>query len=76
MKATRATVEEYANSKGLEPVQIDSIPEGFSFKEPDITIAGVEHKGQYIAFFPLSEWSSVKAETIEQLLQGYKQIKQ
>ncbi len=55
MKATRANVEEYALNKGLEPVQIDGIPEGFSFREADVTIDGIEHKGRIITFEPLKE---------------------
>lgn len=56
MKATRVNVEEWAKTKGLEPVQIDGIPEGFSWIEPDITINGVEHKGRILKIKPLSEF--------------------
>lgn len=62
MKITRANVEVFAISRGWESVQIDGIPEGFSWKEPDVTISttaepkGVLHKGRIIKFKPLGEW--------------------
>lgn len=56
MKITRANVEQYAKEKGLEPIQIDGILEGLSFKEPDIEINGINHEGYYIVFIPLQEW--------------------
>lgn len=56
MKITRANVEKYAKEKGLEPIQIDGIPEGFSWKAPDVTINGIEHKGKIIKFKPLGDW--------------------
>lgn len=52
MKWTRAYVEEYAKGRGLEPVQIDGIPEGFSFIGPDIQIGDVWHGGYFYAFIP------------------------
>lgn len=57
MKATRANVEEYAKNKGYEPVQIDGIPEGFSWKEPDITIGDVHIEGRIVKFQPLVEFN-------------------
>lgn len=56
MKITRATVEQYAKERGLEPVQIDGVPEGFSWKEPDITLANKTHRGKILKFKPLGEW--------------------
>lgn len=56
MKATRESVEEWAKEKGLEPIQIDGIPEGFSFKEPDLTVNEIEHKGRILKIKPLSEF--------------------
>lgn len=64
-KVTRATVEEYAKSKGLEPIQIDGIPEGFSFIEPNITIGDINHKGRIIKFKPLADWQDNKAISYE-----------
>lgn len=58
MKITHANVQEYAQKHGLEPVQIDGIPEGFSFKEPNITISGEEHEGDYVGFLPLHDWEA------------------
>ena len=58
MRITRANVDQYAKEKGLEPIQIDGIPEGFSFIEPDIQINGVLHKGRIIKFKPLEEWAN------------------
>ena len=78
MKITRANVEEYAKSKGLEPVQIDGIPEGFSFKQSDITIAGKTHLGPYLAFIPLANWEDerhyVSRFDPENLLKAYKEL--
>lgn len=59
MKVTHYTAQLYAQQNGLEPMQIDSIPEGFSFKVPDITIGGRLHEGDYIAFIPLTEWGEL-----------------
>jgi len=53
MKITRASVEEYARLKGLEPVQVDGVPEGFSWKYPNIEIGGMLHEGEIINFKPL-----------------------
>lgn len=55
MKWTRANVEEYAKRHGLEPVQVDGIPEGFSWIEPDLEIGGELHKGRGVIFEPLKE---------------------
>lgn len=63
MKWTRASVEKYALENGLEPIQIDGIPEGFSWKEPDITIGGVFHEGKIIKFKPLADWQDENAIT-------------
>lgn len=71
-KATRANVEEYTTKMGFSPVQINGIPEGFSFVEPDIQIGNQVHKGRYIAFIPLSDCKSVEADDTETLLQAYK----
>lgn len=56
MKVTQDTVEESAKQRGLEPVQVHGIPEGFSFKEPDLTIDSNTYEGHYVAFVPLREW--------------------
>ncbi len=74
MKITRANIQEYVVSHGLEEVQIDGIPEGFSFKEPDITISDKPIKGNYLAFIPLSDGergSRVTAATVGELLELY-----
>lgn len=55
MKWTRANVEYYATQKGWEPVQIDGIPEGFSWKQPDITINGKDYEGRVFTFEPLTD---------------------
>lgn len=64
-KITRANVEEYAQTKGLELIQIDGIPEGFSWREPDVTIGGVAHKGRIIKFKPLANWQDKDSITYE-----------
>lgn len=71
MKITRAQVRTWAEERGLGPIQIDGIPEGFSFKEPDINIGGVEHAGKYVAYIPLSDWVSVYADDTQDLLTRY-----
>jgi hypothetical protein len=50
MKYTRANIR-----NNFESIQIDGIPEGFSFKEPDITISGIIHKGSYRVYVPLTD---------------------
>lgn len=77
MRVTKANVEEYVKDRGLEPVQVDGIPEGFAFKSPDIEIGGKLHVGQYVAFVPLKHWEEKCAAwspTIEGLLQAYNLI--
>jgi len=75
MQITRTNVEQYAKNKGLEPIQIDGIPEGFSFKVADVVIGSVEHKGGYIAFIPGKaeslEKSIIKAQTEQELYNKY-----
>lgn len=69
MRWTRENIKTTA-----DPIQIDSIPEGFSFKEPNINIGGIEHEGQYIAYVPLTD-IILKALTIKELLDQWKIIK-
>ena len=38
MLNTRVNVEYFVSNKGYTPVQIDSIPEGFSYKKADISL--------------------------------------
>lgn len=57
MKITGANVEKYAKEKGLEPIQIDGIPEGFAWIEPDLFIGFKVHKGRIIKFKPLGDWN-------------------
>lgn len=74
MRLTRANIEEYARAKGWQAVQIDGIPEPFSYQIPDITIGGVEHKGGYVTFdLKSKEIKELRAETQQQLLKLYKQ---
>lgn len=65
MKITRANVEDYALSKGLEPTQIDGFPEGFTWKESGIKIGETITKGRIIKFEPLAEWEDKNAITYE-----------
>ncbi len=65
MKITRTNVEEYAKKRGLELIQQDGIPEGFSWKEPDLTIGGKTHQGRIIKFKPLAEWGDKDSITYE-----------
>lgn len=76
MNVTVASITEYATKHGLEPVQIDGIPEGLSFIEPDITIGQNTIHGEYIAFIPFSSWEDkpfVTAEKEKHLLELYKE---
>lgn len=72
-KVTRVNVEAYAKQKGLEPIQIDGIIEGFTFLEDAITIGGITYAGKYIAFVPNFPWEDgmVKADSVGELLQEY-----
>jgi len=56
MKITRANVKDYADKHGLNPDWEDGYPEGFVWREDDITIGGKTHKGRKIKFKPLEEW--------------------
>lgn len=71
MLNTYSNVITRASSKGLVPYQIDGIPEGFSYKEADVTIGGKEHLGQYVAFLPLKE-EQISSTNKEDLLDLYK----
>lgn len=71
MRVTRVYARKMADARGYEDVQVDGIPEGFAFKEADITINGATYNGQYVAFIPLSMEHYVKAHTKEQLVAKY-----
>lgn len=73
MKITRANVAEYAKDKGLEPIQIDGIPEGFSFIAPDLQIANVLHSGQFFAFIPNYEWDKgiIQKDNLFELMEQF-----
>ena len=70
MKWTRQSVEDYARDHGYEPIQIDGIPEGFTFKEADITIGDTTTRGKYILFGPLGS-DITKTERTDELLGVY-----
>lgn len=73
MTTTCESVTLYANNNGLTSVQIDGIPEGFSFKKPDVQIGEIIYKGKYITFIPLSiDGKSVECDTEQDLLRAYK----
>ncbi len=71
MKVTRVIAEQYAKDHGLEPVQIDGIPDGFAFIEPDVTIGENTHIGSYVAIIPLSDNEIIKSPYKDQLLDIY-----
>lgn len=75
MHNTAENVRVYAEEAGLEPVQIDGIPEGFSFKYPNVEINNKLIKRGYIAFIPLRDDSHktarVYGETKKELLTAY-----
>jgi hypothetical protein len=60
-KITRANVEEYATLKGLELLEVDSIPEGFAWKSPDLWIGKTFYRGKIIKFKPLADWGDKDA---------------
>lgn len=70
MKATKKRVELF--TEDFEEIQIDGIPEGFSFKVPSYKIGEKEYGGYFIAYIPFSEMKRVKANTEEELLELYK----
>lgn len=76
---TLSSIKNYVEQHGLIPIQIDSIPEGLSFIEPDIKIEKNKIKGEYITFIPFSLWEDVpfvKSSTKKVLLELYnEQIK-
>lgn len=61
MKITRANVEQYAKEKGLKLIQINEIPDGFAWKEPNITISSKTYKGKTLIFKALSDWADKDA---------------
>jgi len=71
-KNTRAAVAKYAEEEGWHPIQVDGIPEGFSFLKDGITISNTVIANIYIAFPPMSE-GLVKTDDINKLLSLYKQ---
>lgn len=70
MKHTVENIKGTVESYGLEPVQIDGIPEGFSYKFPDITIGKTTHYGHFLSFVPMAE-VIVRGKDTEELLQNY-----
>lgn len=79
MNVTLASIKNYVEQHGLIPVQIDSIPEGLSFVEPNIKIGKSQIMGEYVAFIPFSSWEDipfVRSSTQKVLLELYnEQIK-
>lgn len=73
MRWTRASVEEDAIKKGLELVVIEGIPEGFSWKEPDVTIDEKVIPGKYVLYGPLG-FDVVRCDAPEDLLKVYGSI--
>jgi hypothetical protein len=76
MLMTKQNIADHVSQRGYEPIQIDSIPEGFCFKRPDLKIGEVVHTGEYVAFVPLADWENenvVHSPTIEGLIALYKQ---
>ncbi len=73
MKTTRVSIEEMIVPLGLTPVQVDGIPEGFSYQTPVLTIGKRECGGDYVAYIPLSNpLRSVMSPSIETLQTLYK----
>lgn len=70
MKHTLENIKGNVDAHGLEIVQIDGIPEGFSYRFPDITIGETTYPGHYLAFVPLTE-KIIRAKTEEGLVENY-----
>lgn len=70
MKNTAENIKDKVSSYGLQEVQIDGIPEGFSYKFPDITIGSQTHFGHYLSYVPMAD-SIVRGKTQEELLENY-----
>ncbi len=62
MKVTRATVEEYATQRGMEPFQIDGVPDGFSWmRRADTSIGDRKIPGYLMVFIGNREWTNERA---------------
>lgn len=73
MKNTKANVIEYATKQGLLSVQLDGIPEGFSFIRESKNIGGKDTGEEYVVFVPHTK-AIVTMDTlkpIEELLKLY-----
>lgn len=77
MKVTRSNVQKYAIEKGFHPIQVDGIPEGFSYESDGIHIGVNYFQGQKFAFIPLKDWSKgiVQENNTEDLLNSYTRLK-
>lgn len=72
-KITRVNIGKYVESKGLKAIQIDGIPEGFSFIEPDIKIGDKVHTGKLVAFVPLTH-EVIESFNMNELLENYNKV--
>jgi hypothetical protein len=70
MKNTLANVKPRAEEAGYIPIQIDGIPEGFSYITPLLQIGNNITGDDYVAFVP-NGTAIVKATTIKELLELY-----
>lgn len=67
---TAAYVREIAEREGLIPIQVDGIPEGFSYITPSLTIGDHTYGDQYVAFVPMTEYRA-HAVTLPGILNNY-----
>lgn len=67
---TRANVAEYAKEKGLEPVNIEGIPDGFVWKAPDLAFNGVPIVPDMTLFIPLTD-KKITSGSVWDLLEYY-----
>lgn len=72
MKWTRALVEQEAQRKGLEPIEVQGIPSPFIYKFPDIQVGERIIKGQYVVYVPMTD-KVERAYDLDILLDLYKQ---
>ncbi len=70
-KWTLETAGNEASKMGLTLVQINGIPEGFSYKKDGVTIGDITHPDSYIAFVPLTD-KVVTATSIDDLTAEYR----
>jgi len=73
MKITLADVERISSDESFSgaPVSVTGIPDGFVFRSPDVIIGDKIHTGEYLAYVPGTDWTTVYGKDEEELLTHY-----